>query len=170
MRSLQAQIDETFANTPDETKSEDENAFAASFMQANGNLPGLMQAMAVVVVFIVVLVAGNTMMMSFRERTGELAVFKAIGFQRRRIFVIVLAESVMLALVGSLCGVIPTSLTLLFFPLTLTRMGPLPRLEVSLSAVVASIVIAVVVGFASGLWPAFQSMRLKPADALRKIG
>ncbi|MCH7596097.1 MAG: ABC transporter permease [Planctomycetes bacterium] len=169
MRSLQAQIDKTFANTPDETKSEDENAFAASFTQANGNLPGLMQAMAIVVVFIVTLVAGNTMMMSFRERTCELAIFKAIGFQRGRIFVIVLAESVMLSFVGSLCGVIPTSLGLLYFPLTLTRLGPLPRLEVSFSAVIASIVIAVAVGFASGLWPAFQSMRLKPADALRKI-
>ena len=94
LRSLQKEIDALFANTPDETKSEDENAFIANFTQALGDIPGLMQAMAIVVVFIVALVAGNTMMMSFRERTRELAVFKAIGFQSRRVFFIVLAESV----------------------------------------------------------------------------
>ncbi len=170
LRLLQQRIDAAFANSPEETKSEDENTFAANFTQAAGNLPGLMQAMAVVVVVIIALVAGNTMMMSFRERMRELAVFKAIGFQSGRIFTIVLAESAMLALIGSLAGVVPTALILLFFPVRNLRMGPISTFEVSPVAVAVSIVIAVCVGLAAGLWPAYQAMRLRTVEALRKVG
>jgi putative ABC transport system permease protein len=169
LRSLQAEIDATFANSPEETKSEDENAFAANFTQAAGDLPGLMRAMAIVVLFIVALVAGNTMMMSFRERTRELAVFKAIGFQNARIFAIVLGESALLALIGALAGVVPTALLLSWFPVNQLRMGPISGLEVSPIAVAASILIALVVGLAAGLWPAYQAMRLRTVDALRMI-
>jgi len=169
LRSLQAEIDENFANSPEETKSEDENAFGANFMQAGGDLPGLMRTMAFVVLYIVALVAGNTMVMSFRERTREIAVFKAIGFQSRRIFTIVLAESTLLALVGALCGVVPTAIGLTLFPMTQLRIGPLATIEVSPIAVVASLVIAVLVGLAAGLWPAYQALRLRTVDALRRI-
>jgi putative ABC transport system permease protein len=169
LRTLQQRIDNEFKNSPEETKSEDENAFAANFTQAAGNLPGLMQAMAIVVVFIIALVAGNTMMMSFRERVRELAVFKAIGFQSGRIFAIVLAESAMLALIGALAGVIPTAALLYFFPVRGLRMGPISTFEVSPVAVVVSLVIAVLVGLAAGLWPACQAQRLRTVDALRKV-
>jgi len=169
LRSLQKDIDALFANSPDETKSEDENAFVANFTQASGNIPGLMRAMAMVVVFIVALVAGNTMMMSFRERTRELAVFKAIGFQARRVFAIVLAESVMLALIGSLVGILPTAAYLYWAPIRLMRMGPISSLKVSPHAVVGSLVIALAVGAVAGLWPAYQAMRLRTVDALRRV-
>ncbi len=169
LRTLQQRIDAAFANSPEETKSEDENAFAANFTQAAGNLPGLMQAMAVVVVFIIALVAGNTMMMSFRERIRELAVFKAIGFQSSRIFAIVLAESTMLALIGALAGVIPASLFLLLVPIRNLRMGPISSFEVSPLAIVVSIAIALLVGLVAGLWPAYQAHRLRTVDALRKV-
>lgn len=169
LRSLQREIDEMFAGTPDATKSEDENAFAANFTQAAGDIPGLMQATATVVVFIIALVAGNTMMMSFRERTREIGVFKAIGFQRGRVFRIVLAESVILALVGSLLGVLPTAIGLAMYPIRLTRMGPISRLEVSPVAVGVALFIALLVGVLAGLWPAYQAQRLKTVDALRRV-
>jgi len=169
LRTMQTQIDQAFANSPEETKSEDENAFAASFMQAGGDIPGLMRTMAIVVVCIIALVAGNTMMMSFRERIRELAVFKAIGFQSGRIFTIVLAESAILALIGSLAGVLPTAALLTLIPLRGLRMGPISTVEVSPVAVVVSIVIALMVGLAAGVWPAYQAMRLRSVDALRKI-
>jgi len=169
LRTLQTQIDQTFANSPEETKSEDENAFAASFMQAGGDIPGLMRAMAIVVVCIVGLVAGNTMMMSFRERIRELAVFKAIGFQSGRIFTIVLAESAMLSLIGSLAGVLPTAALLTLVPIRGLRMGPISSVEVSPVAVAVSIGIALIVGLAAGLLPAYQAMRLRSVDALRRI-
>lgn len=169
MRSLQEEIDRMTANTPDETKTEDENAFVANFTQALGDIPGLMQVMAAVVVFIIALVAGNTMMMSFRERTRELAVFKAIGFQAPRVFSIIMAESVMLATIGSLLGVVPTATFLLFFPITMFRFGPISRIEVSPLAVVVSLTIALLVGLLAGVWPAYQAMRLRTVDALRRV-
>jgi putative ABC transport system permease protein len=170
LHSLQREIDALFANTPNETKSEDENAFIANFTQGLGDLPGLMRVMAVVVVFIIAMVAGNTMMMSFRERTRELAVFKAIGFGSRRVFFIVLSEAVILALVGSLAGIVPTSVLLTVSPIELRNMGPLDQLHVSPLAVLFSLGIALAVGLASGFWPAYQAMRLRTVDALRKVG
>ncbi|HUN82397.1 MAG TPA: ABC transporter permease [Phycisphaerae bacterium] len=168
LHSLQDEIDGLFANSPNETKSEDENAFAAGFMQAMGNIPGLMQAMAIVVVVIIALVAGNTMMMSFRERTKEIAVFKAIGFPRRRVFGIVLGESLMLAMVGALIGVIPTAFLLTMFPVRKLGFLPIAALEVSPMAIVVSLIIAMLVGLAAGAWPAYQALRLQTVNALRR--
>ena len=169
MRSLQKDIDAAFANSPDETKSEDENAFAANFTQGSGDIPGLMRAMAIVVLVIVALVAGNTMMMSFRERTRELAVFKAIGFQSGRVFRMVLAESVMLAGIGSVAGVVPVAVGLALAPIRGLRMGPVSSLDLSPAAVVVSLVIGLLVGLAAGLWPAYQALRLRTVDALRRV-
>ncbi len=169
LRSLQTDIDALTANSPDETKSEDENAFGANFTQASGNLPGLMQVVAVVVVVIIALVAGNTMMMSFRERIRELAVFKAIGFQSRRVFAIVVAESLILAMTGSLLGIVPVAMYLWLYPVRGLRFGPIGSLELSPVGVVGSLVIALVVGVAAGLWPGYQAMRLRAVDALRRV-
>lgn len=169
LRTLQQDIDALFANSPDETKSEDENAFVANFTQAMGNIPGLMQTMAMVVVVIVALVAGNAMMMSFRERTRELAVFKAIGFQSGRVFLIVLSESIMLAMGGALLGVVPAAVLLWLLPIRLTGIGPMIALEVTRLGVIGSMAIALCVGVVAGLWPAFQAMRLQTTDALRKV-
>jgi len=137
-------------------------------MQAMGNIPGLMQAMAIVVVVIIALVAGNTMMMSFRERTKEIAVFKAIGFPRRRVFGIVLGESLMLAMVGALIGVIPTAFLLTMFPVRKLGFLPIAALEVSPMAIVVSLIIAMLVGLAAGAWPAYQALRLQTVNALRR--
>ncbi|MFQ5422775.1 MAG: ABC transporter permease [Phycisphaerae bacterium] len=169
MRSLQKEIDATFANSTDATKSEDENAFLSTFIQAVGDIPALMEAMAGVVTVVIVLVAGNTMMMSFRERTRELAIFKAIGFSRLRVAAIVLAESVFLAVGGAAIGIFPTVALLLAFPLQRLGFRPLAQFEVSPVAVVGSLGIALGVGIVAGLWPAYQSSRLRTVDALRRV-
>jgi len=173
LHRVQPEIDALFANSPDETKTEDENAFFAGFTQAAGNIPGLMQAMAVVVVFIIALVAGNTMMMSFRERTRELAVFKAIGFSRRRVFGLVLGESMLLALFGAVLGVLPAAVGVMYasslMPASMRSFGPLTQLRASPAAVGASLGIGLAVGLAAGLWPAWQAMRMRTTDALRRV-
>lgn len=170
MADLKREIDAAFANSPDETLSEDENAFISNFVQATGNIPGLIQAISVVVVLIITMIGGNTVMMSFRERMGELAVFKAIGFRSGRVFRIVLAESVMLALVGSLLGVVPVTLLLTAFPVRGLFLGPIGGLTVSPVGVAGAMVMAVAIGLAAGLWPAYQAMRLRTVDALRAMG
>ncbi len=169
LRSLQTEIDAEFANSPSETRSEDENAFLAGFVQAVGDIPALMQTMAAVVVLIISLVAGNTMMMSFRERVRELAVFKAIGFQARRIFFVVLAESILLAAIGSVIGIAPTVAFLASGPEWSQNLSAVGSLKPTPFAVICSLAIALAVGAGAGLWPAYQAMRLKTADALRRI-
>lgn len=168
LQSLRADIDAHFANNPDETETVDESAFFALFQQALGDIPGLMNVMAVVVLGIMGLVAGNTMMMSFRERIRELAVFKAIGFQSRRVFLIVLSESILLALLGSLAGIVPVA-TLLYLSPFQVRMGPIGRIELSPWAVGVALIIALLVGLAAGLVPAWNALRLRTTDALRKV-
>lgn len=172
LQSLPKEIDSLFANSPNETRTDDENAFGASFLQATGNLPALMQTMAIVMLIIIALVGGNTMMMSFRERTRELAVFKALGFQRSRVFFIVLAESLTLALAGTAIGValaVPFLLLVKMYPPTWINPMFLGLFEVSWISVVVSFVIAGVVGLLAGLWPAVQALRLKPVTALRQV-
>lgn len=168
LRGLQQEIDALFANTPDETKSEDENTFGANFIQMAGNIPGLMKVMSVVVVVVITMVAGNTMMMSFRERTRELAVFKAIGYQSSRVFELVLGESLILALGGSLLGIVPIAIVLSVYPIPLRQAGPVSSLAISWVAVGISIGIALLVGLAAGFWPAYQALRLRTTDALRR--
>ncbi len=170
LRALQTEIDALNANTTDETKSEDENAFASQFTQAAGDIPSLMQAMSAVVVFVIALVAGNTMMMSFRERTREFAVFKAMGFSGGRICRIVLSESVLLALAGGVLGVVPTAIVMSLADVQIVPFGPIRRPDVSLFAVLASLSIAALVGVGAGLWPAYRAIRLRPVDALRRLG
>ena len=169
LRELQRQIDTLFANTPDATKTEDENAFVNGFVAMIGDIPGLARTMALVVVFIIALVAGITMMMSFRERTRELAVFKAIGFQAWRVFFIVLSESLLMALLGSLLGIVPVAAGLLLIPHRYLSYGAFAPPELSLAAVGGSLVIGVVVGLAAGAWPAYQALRLRTTDALRMV-
>lgn len=170
LTTLQREIDAAFANSPDETKTEDENAFFSGFIQAAGDIPGLMRMLAGVVVVILGLVGGNTMMMSLRERTAELAVFKAIGFHSARVFRLVLAESVILAVCGAACGVLPIWVLLTFVPVTVPGNGPALRLTASWEGAVGSLVIAALIGLIAGIWPAYQAMRLKTVNALRNIG
>ncbi|PYU79291.1 MAG: hypothetical protein DMG51_17505, partial [Acidobacteria bacterium] len=97
-------IDEKFANSSFETKSETESAFAAGFVKQFGNIEVLILTIGSVVFFTLLLVTGNTMAISVRERTSELAVLKAIGFSGRAVLFFVLAESVVIALVGGFLG------------------------------------------------------------------
>jgi putative ABC transport system permease protein len=169
LRALQQEIDTLFANSPNETKSEDENAFVNGFMQAVGDIPGLARSMALVVVFIISLVAGNTMMMSFRERTSELAAFKALGFPARSVFGLVLGESLLLALLGSLLGIVPIAAGLAWLPQRMLISASFSPPRFSFVAVGGALAIGIAVGLLSGLWPAYQALRLRTTDALRRV-
>lgn len=125
--------------------------------------------MALVVVVIIALVAGNAMMMSFRERTGELAVFKAMGFRAERVFAIVLSESVLLALLGSLLVILPVSAALLLIPGQYLGWGAFSPPQLSPWAVCGALGIGLLVGLAAGAWPAVQALRLRTTDALRTV-
>src|SRR5204863_3511333 len=102
--SVMKAIDESFANSPYETRAMTEKAMAASFAKQMGNIEFLILSIGAVVFFTLLLVTGNTMAISVRERTSELAVLKAIGFTDRFVLFFVLAESLVIALIGGLIG------------------------------------------------------------------
>src|SRR5579863_6114850 len=93
-------IDNSYLNSPFETKTETESAFAAGWVKQFGNIQFLIVTIGSVVFFTLLLVTGNTMAISIRERTAELAVLKAIGFSDRAILFFVLAESLAIAVIG----------------------------------------------------------------------
>src|SRR5439155_20439840 len=103
--SVMKAIDETFANSPYETRAQTEKEMAASFAKQMGNIEFLILSIGAVVFFTLLLVTGNTMAIAVRERTAELAVLKTVGFPDGAVLMLVLAESVLIALLGGGLGI-----------------------------------------------------------------
>jgi putative ABC transport system permease protein len=162
-----AAIDSGFANSATETKTETESAFQASFAKQLGNIEFLILTIGAVVFFTLLLVTGNTMAISVRERTRELAVLKAIGYSDRFVLFFVLAESLVIALIGGLMGL---GLAILAIPVVGAALnGLLPPLLLSVTVLSFGLVFAVFVGAASGLLPGIGAMRLRIVEALRRV-
>jgi len=160
-------IDDQFYNSPYETKTETESAFAAGWVKQFGNIRFLILSIGVVVFFTLLLVTGNTMAISVRERTSELAVFKAIGFSDRAVLFFVLSESILISLVGGVLGLL---LALVAVPVLARGLnGLLPTLILAPQVLVLGLVVALTVGVASGLLPGLSAMRLRIVNALRRV-
>jgi putative ABC transport system permease protein len=160
-------IDDKFANSSSETKTETESAFAAGWVKQFGNIQFLIMSIGSVVFFTLLLVTGNTMAISVRERTAELAVLKAIGYSGRRILVFILAESLVIALAGGLLGL---ALALLAVPaLAKALNGMLPQLLLDPSILVLGLISALAVGIASGILPGLGAMRMRVVEAFRRV-
>lgn len=158
-------IDREFANSPAETKTEPEGAFVQGFAKQIGNVGLIMTSILVAVFFTILLVAGNTMAQSVRERTQEIAILKALGFTHRGVLGLVLAESFALAVLGGGAG-----LALGWFLISLgdPTNGTLPVFYFPLKDLVLGVVLVAVMGFVAGILPARQAQRLQIADALRR--
>ena len=160
-------IDDMFANSPYETKTETESAFAAGWVKQFGNIEFLILSIGAVVFFTLLLVTGNTMAISVRERTAELAVLKAIGFTDRSVLFFVLSEALLIALFGGLIGL---ALAIFAVPLIGTALnGLLPNLILSYTILASGLAFALIVGAASGLLPGIGAMRMRVVDALRRV-
>ena len=160
-------IDAEFANSPYETKTDTESAFAAGWVKQFGNIETLIVSIGGVVFFTLLLVTGNTMAISVRERTGELAILKALGFKDHLVLLLVLAEALAIALCGGLLGL---ALAALAVPgLSSALSGMLPNLVLSKAMIATGIVFALLVGACSGLLPGIGAMRLRVVDAFRRI-
>ncbi len=160
-------IDENFANSSFETKTETESAFQAGFAKQFGNIEFLILSIGSVVFFTLLLVTGNTMAISVRERTAELAVLKAIGFTDRSVLFLVLAESLVIALVGGLLGLVFAALAIPGLSVALN--GLLPPLLLSNVTLALGLGFALAVGAASGLLPGIGAMRMRVVNALRRV-
>jgi putative ABC transport system permease protein len=159
-------IDTTFANSPWETKTDTEQAFAASFAKQMGNISFLIMSIGAVVFFTLLLVAGNTMAIAVRERIRELAVLKAVGFSDTFVLLLVVFESLVVAAIGGAVGLtLAKLLTLRGDPTG----GLLPFFYLPAQAMAVGAVLALAVGLAAGIWPAYSAGRLKVVDALRSV-
>jgi putative ABC transport system permease protein len=158
-------MDALFANSPAETKTATEKAFAADFAKQVGDIGAIMTAIAAVVILFILFVAGNAMAQSIRERTNELAILKTLGFNDRKVLGMVLLESSVIALLGGGLGLLVAWLIIAQGDPT---GGFLPIFYFPPKDLVLGCVMVVALGVMTGIIPALQAGRLKIVDALRR--
>jgi len=163
-------IDAEFANSPAETKAETEGAMFKGFAQQIGDIATIVTAILGAVFFTILLVTGNTMAQSVRERTQELGLLKAVGFSNELVLGVVLGESLAITLLGGILG-------LLLGWLMVTGLGQagfirqfFPIFFVPTRDLIIGGVLTIALGFVAGILPAIQAMHLRLADALRREG
>jgi putative ABC transport system permease protein len=159
-------VDAEFENSPAETKTEPEGAFIQGWASQIGNIVFIVAAILAAVFFTILLVTGNTMAQAVRERTGELGVLKAIGFTNGRIVALVLAESCLLTVLGGTLGL---GVAWLMISRGDPTSGLLPMFFLPARALLTGFGISIALGFVTGIFPALQAMRLRVADALRRM-
>lgn len=159
-------IDQEFANSPRETRTTTENQFAAAMANQMGNVQFLILSIGGVVFVTLLMVTGNTMAIAVRERVGELAVLKAIGFSDVAVLVLVLLESLLIAALGGGLG-------LVFAKLFTLRGDPtgglLASFYLSGIAIASGFLLALLVGVLAGFLPALSAMRLRVVHAMRRV-
>ena len=160
-------IDDLFRNSSSPTKTGTEREFQASFATMWGNVSFLMSTIGLAVVFAILLVTANAMMMSARERTGEIAVLKTVGFSDKLLFTLVMVEAGAMALTGAAIGL--GGATLLYPAIHFNGAGFLPGFKVATSTLIFGALVALGLMLASGLVPALRAARLPVVQALRKV-
>lgn len=159
-------IDEMFANSPAETKTSTEKAFAESFVKQFGDIGLITKLILSAVFFTMLLVTANTMAQTVRERIPELAVLKTMGFSDASMLFWVLGESVTLALIG---GIVALTLDYGIVNALAANVGAyLPGLALTPSIFIQGLGFAILFGVLSGLFPAIRAMRLSIASALAR--
>ena len=161
-------IDSQFRNSPQPTKTETESAFVLSFVNQLGNIKVFLMSIAGAVVFTILLVSGNTVAMSVRERINEIGVLKTLGFTASTVLWMIIGEAVVMALAG---GVLGTAAS--YFATQLMRdvvVNFFDGLVMPLWGVPICLFVALMVGLLSSVVPAFIASRTKVADALRHSG
>jgi putative ABC transport system permease protein len=162
-------VDDMFHNSPQPTKTESEKAFGLEFVAMMGNVKAFILMICSAVVFATLLVSANTMAMSIRERTREVAVLKTLGFTRRGVLGLFVSEAVALSLGGGLIGIglgwfLVYGMThskqfISFFPLQVT---------VGIAAV--ALLTSGLVGLLSAALPSYHASQVNIVDGLRHIG
>jgi putative ABC transport system permease protein len=163
---IAAKIDDMFANSPSETKTNTEKAFVSDWAKQIGDIGQIMMGIVAMAMFTILLVTGNTMAQAIRERTNELAVLKTLGFPDGRILRMVLAESVMIAVVGGGAGLLLSYILITWFGDP--THGLLPAFYFPTPSIVIGVALVLALGVASGFLPAWQAGRLRITDALRR--
>jgi putative ABC transport system permease protein len=160
------QVDQEFENSAWETKTEPEAAFLQGWAKQIGDITLITATILSAVFFTILLVSGNTMSQSVRERTGELGALKAMGFTSSQVLSLVLAESCVLAVLG---GGVGLGAAWVIIARGDPTGGMLPLFFLPKTDVLIGLGVSMALGVLAGIFPALQAMRLRVADALRRM-
>jgi putative ABC transport system permease protein len=159
-------IDGMFANSPRETKTSSEKAFAESFTSQVGDVGSIVTYVVSAVLLSMLIVTASTMGQAVRERTAELAVLKAVGYSELRVMGLVLGESLLLTGFGAVLGLFFGYLLCRALAQQLTQF--MPAFWLTGESLLLGVGIAIALGVISGVWPAWRAMRMRMVDALRE--
>ncbi len=167
-------IDALFANSDAQTRTETEKAFQAGFISMAGNLALLLNGIGLAIAFTILLVTANTMSMAVRERRTEIAVLKTLGFSSGQVMGLIVAEALLLGILGGALGIgssLALTWTLTHTPGIKDVLAGIGLSELTLRPVVASLGFAVslFLGFAAGVVPALSAYRSRITDMLRTV-
>lgn len=163
-RRISADIDRQFMNSPDETKTQPEKEFAIGFAKQIGDVGALVTRILMAVFFTILILTGNTMAQSIRERVPELAILKTLGFSDGAVTRLVLAEALLLLVLGGAAGM--AAAVSLMPMLNGATGGRFPPLFVAAETWLLAAGVALVLGLIIGLPPALRVRRLRIVDAL----
>jgi putative ABC transport system permease protein len=161
-------IDETFKNSLAETLTETEKAFQLSFISMTEVIVLAIQLVSFVIIFIIMAVVANAMAMTTRERIGEYAVLKTMGFGGWHILALILGESLVITLAGGILGVILTYPAAAIFGQKMSNFFPIFNVEIK--TVYLALIAALMVGVIAAVVPTRSAIRIRIADGLRRIG
>jgi putative ABC transport system permease protein len=163
-------IDDMFHNSPQPTKAESEKAFGLEFVAMLGNVKAFILMICSAVLFATLLVSANTMAMSIRERTKEVAVLKTLGFTRQTVLALFVGESVAISLIGGLLGAGMAYAAVTAFKHSPQAGGFFANIAVTPAIIGVAILFAGFVGFVSSVIPSYHASQINIVDGLRHIG
>lgn len=167
--AISSQIDALFRNSTAETKTETERAFTMQFMSSLSAIITAINVMSFVIIGIILLVLGNTMIMSARERTREYAVLKTLGFTAKHITGLILGESLFISILGGAAGLLLTFPIVKGFEENIPK-GVFPIFNLETATVVLAVSSALIIGVLSAIFPIQKALRTSIVEGFRHVG
>jgi len=161
-------IDELFMNSSWETETTTEKQFSKAFIEQLGDIGFIITSVVMAAFFTILLIVGNSMALSVRERTSEIAVLKTLGFRAVRVFRLVLSESILLALFGGLLGLGCAWLMVGWAASVAQIRSMFPNLILGREIALQALLIMLLLGVVTGIFPAWRAMSLNTIDALNR--
>ena len=167
--TISEQVDNLFKNSRAETKTETERAFQEGFIQGTSLIITLLNFISFVIIGIILLVLGNTMIMSARERTKEYAVLKTIGFSGKHLLGLIAGESLVISALGGALGLLLTYPLVGVFSIAVPKSW-FPIFYVEPTTLILAGLSALLVGIVASLFPVQRALRTSIVDGLRFVG
>ena len=161
-------VDGMFKNSLAETLTETEEAFQMGFVAMTEAIMVAIQIVSYMVIAIIMVVAANTMAMTARERIGEYATLKTLGFKAWHLAGLIFGESVAISLLGGILGALLTFPAAGWIEMELAQF--FPYFSVSAETIMMEVLAALTVGVVSGIFPTWRGATIRIADGLKRIG